>query len=103
MLRIEEVAIAVGVSVKTINNWYWYKREFPDAELAKMLPEYHQEYPTAPRYWDKKDVFALLEFKKRIPTGRNGVMGAVTQKYCKRKKEEENGNVDSGENTRTES
>lgn len=89
-LRIEEVAIFVGVSVNTINSWYKFKHENPEDEYAKMLPDYIQEGgDRSPRYWTETDIDRLLEFKEAKPTGRNGVMGCVTQRYVK--KGEKNG------------
>lgn len=90
LLKIEEVAVLLGVSVKTINNWYWFKRENPDDEFAKILPNYIQEGERQTRYWRFEDLIDLQEFKKYIPRGRNGVMSKVTQKYLKNKKENEN-------------
>ena len=87
-LRVEEVAIFVGVSVNTLNSWYRFKKQFPDDEFAKMLPCYTQEGgDRGIRLWNEKDVDRLIEFKRVRPTGRNGVMGKVTQKYVKNKKE----------------
>ena len=81
-LRIEEVAIFVGVSVATVNSWYRFKRENPDDPYAKMLPDYIQEGgDKSVRYWTETDIDRLLEFKDKKPTGRNGVMGSITQKY----------------------
>lgn len=85
-LKIEEVAIFVGVSVNTINSWYRFKRQNPDNEYAKMIPDYTQEGgDRSIRYWNEKDIDKLIDFKNKRPTGRNGVMGIVTQKYVKKK------------------
>lgn len=81
MLKLEEVAILIGSSCKSINNWYWFKREFPDNEYAQMLPDYIQEGRRKTRYWKESDVWKLLQFKQSIPQGRNGIMGAITQRY----------------------
>lgn len=53
LLRIEEVALLVGTSTQTINNWYRWKRLHPDHELAKLLPDYIQENPRQMRYWKR--------------------------------------------------
>ncbi len=90
LLRIEEVAIIIGSSSKSINNWYWFRRENPDNEYAKMLPDFIQEGARQTRYWRESDIWKLIEFKNAIPQGRNGIMGSVTQKYYH--KEEENKN-----------
>lgn len=84
LLKIEEVAVLIGSSVKTINTWYAWKRENPDHELAKLLPEYTQTGERQLRLWKQEDIYALLEFKSKIPQGRNGIMGSVTQKYYKK-------------------
>jgi len=85
-IRIEELAVAVGVSVKTVNNWYAFKEAEPDHELAKLLPNFTQSHPRGTRSWKIGDIWRIKEFKSKIKTGRNGVMGAVTQKYKKEKK-----------------
>lgn len=84
-LRIEEVAIFVGVSVNTVNSWYKFKKQNPNDEYAKLLPDYTQDGgDKSVRYWDETDIDKLLEFKSKRPTGRNGVMGVITQKYVKK-------------------
>ena len=96
LLKLEEVAVVVGSSFKSINNWYWFKRENPDNEYAKMLPDYLQAGPRKPRYWKESDIWKLIAFKQSIPQGRNGVMGSVTQKYYhKENKNDELGQLDS--------
>jgi len=84
-LRIEEVALFVGVSVETINIWYRFKKHNPEDPYAKMLPDYMQDNPRSCRYWDSKAVQKLIEFKTTRPIGRNGAMGTITQKYVKKK------------------
>lgn len=81
LLKIEEVALLVGKSVKTINNWYWFKRLNPENELAQMLPDYVQENSRQQRFWKQSDIWKLIEFAQRIPKGRNGIMASVTQRY----------------------
>lgn len=81
LLKVEEVALLVGVSVKTINNWYSFKRIEPDSEYSKLLPEFIQKGARQTRYWEKNDIWKLFEFKQKIPKGRNGILGKVTQKY----------------------
>lgn len=85
-LRLEEVALLVGSSTLTINNWYKFKRLYPDDEYAKLLPDYEQNGgKTSTRYWKESDIYKLLEFKTKIPQGCKGIMGSVTQKYVKKK------------------
>lgn len=103
LLKIEEVAILIGSSSKSINNWYWFKRENPDDEYAKILPDYIQEGARQTRYWRESDIWKLIEFKQSIPMGRNGIMGSITQKYYKKKEEDnidgQSGIKDGTENT----
>ena len=97
LLKLEEVAVIVGSSFKSINNWYWFKRENPDNEYAKMLPDYLQGGPRKTRYWKESDIWKLIEFKQSIPQGRNGIMGSVTQKYYHNKNQEEDMNDETGQ------
>ena len=82
LLRIEEVAILVNVSVKTINEWYVFKRTEPKNEYAKMLPDPIKDN-TGRRLWKQADIDKLIQFHNEIPKGRNGIMGKVTQRYYK--------------------
>jgi predicted DNA-binding transcriptional regulator AlpA len=84
ILTIEQVAVTCGVSVQTINNWYKFKRENPNNEYAKLLPEYMTIGGHGQRFWDKSDIVALCAFKQKMPKGCKGVMGAVTQRYVKK-------------------
>lgn len=83
MLKIEEVALMLGVSTQTINIWYRWARENPDNELAKLVPQYVQTGSRQTRYWTQSDVWKLVEFSKSIPRGRNGIMGDITQRRKK--------------------
>lgn len=82
LLRIEEVAILVNVSVKTINEWYVFKRTEPDNKYAKMIPEPIRDN-SGRRLWKQTDIDKLIKFHNDIPKGRNGIMGRVTQRYYK--------------------
>jgi len=84
LLRIEEVALLCGVSVQSVNNWYKFKRENPNNEYARLLPEYTTLEGSRQRMWDKADINALIEFKQKMPKGCKGVMGSVTQRYVKK-------------------
>lgn len=85
-LNVTEVAVLVGCSVQTINYWYAFKKEEPDNELAKLLPEFKQEGARQTRYWNEEDIFKLVSFKNSIPKGRNGILGSVTQRYATKRK-----------------
>lgn len=87
-LNANEISLAVGISTHTLDIWYRFKRENPEHPFAKLLPEYTKESEKAPRQWKQGDVWKLIDFKNRIPKGRNGVMGMVTQRYVKKKKED---------------
>lgn len=89
LLRIEEVALLVNSSTQTINNWYRWKKLNPEHPLAKKLPDFIQSNPRQIRYWNKEDVWKVVEFKNSVPHGRNGILGSVTQR-TKRHKEIEN-------------
>lgn len=84
MIKIEELALAVGVSVKTVNNWYAFKQAEPNNELSKLLPEFQQEHPRATRLWKFSDIWRVKDFQSKIKIGRNGSMGSITQKYVKK-------------------
>lgn len=84
LLKITEVAVLVGVTPKTIENWYLYKKECPDAEITKLLPPIvRKDDNKLVRYWRREDVYKLIEFKSNVTVGRNGTMGKVTRKYVK--------------------
>lgn len=85
LLKIQEVACLLGCSVNTINHWYAFKKLEPDNEYSKLLPEFIQNGERQCRYWHQEDMWKLIEFKQNLPKGRNGILGAVTQKYTKKK------------------
>lgn len=84
LLNIQEVAVLINSSVPTISSWYRWKRLHPDHDLAKMLPDFERHGAHRARYWKYGDIWKMVEFKRTIPQGRNGVMGDVTQKYVKK-------------------
>jgi predicted DNA-binding transcriptional regulator AlpA len=92
LLKVEEVALLVGSSVKTINNWYAWKKVEPEHELAKLLPDFIQTGSRKTRYWKQGDIWMLIKFKQSLPKGRNGVLGKVTQKYYVKKEDVQNVN-----------
>ena len=87
-INVTTLAFLVGVTVQTISSWYKWKELSPNHELAKLLPDYTRGARNT-RYWNKSDVWKLIEFKNSIPEGRNGIMGSVTQRYCKKNKHKE--------------
>lgn len=83
MLKVEEVAVLIGTTRMSIYQWYRFKKENPDNQYAKMLPDY-QVGKRNTRLWKEEDLWKLIEFKQNIPHGRNGVLGSVTQRYVKK-------------------
>lgn len=91
MYSIEEVAVKLGVSYKTICNWYAYKRKFPEDVWAQKLPEYKLGgMRNAKRLWTEQDLEQLFKFKEELPRGRGGVLGKVTQVWYHRTKGKQN-------------
>jgi hypothetical protein len=84
-LNATEVAVLVGCSIPTLNYWYAFKRQNPENEFAKMLPDFIQSSARQTRYWNEEDIFKIVKFKNSLPKGCNGVLGSVTQKYVKKK------------------
>lgn len=75
------------VSTNTIDYWYRFKRLHPENKYAKMLPDYEQEGNRQTRYWTISDVHKLKKFKKLLPRGRRGILTDVTQRYTKKRTE----------------
>ena len=89
LLRIEEVALLVGCSTQTLNNWYRWKKIHLEHPLASKLPDYIQNGPRQTRYWRKSDIWSIVEFKNLLPHGRSGILGDVTQIHTRLNKEKE--------------
>ena len=89
LLTINELAFLLNCSIQSINNWYRFKRQNPENEYAKILPEPTQSSERRTRYWKRSDVELLMKFQKSIPRGCNGIMGSVTQWH--KRKEIKNG------------
>ena len=77
LMKVQEVAVLLDVSVPTINNWYKFKTTNPDHELSKLLPDFIQEGSRQTRKWRSKDMWKMIEFKQRVPRGRAGVMAEI--------------------------
>ena len=83
LLRVEEVALLVNTSTQTIDNWYRWKKVHPEHEFAKLLRDYIQAGARQTRFWKQRDVWSITEFKSKLPHGRLGILGDVTQKHTK--------------------
>ena len=99
-LRIEEVAMLLDVNQMTIERWYKFKRQNPDNESCKLLPdpEYgltSKKHPV--RYWKASDVEQMKEFQATIIRGTRGFMGSVSNPNRK-KGENKNGKKKVGRN-----
>ena len=88
-MKIEEVAMRVGVSVQTLNRWYKFKKENPEDEISKKLPEYRMinTLNGKARDWTDAAVWQLIAFKASVKPGRNGKMGKYGGKGTHGKKE----------------
>lgn len=89
LLNVSEVSLLVGSSIQTIASWYRWRDLHPEHPLAKLIPDYTRIGNRRTRYWQREDVWKLVEFKNSIPQGRNGIMGDVTQMYVKKKGHED--------------
>lgn len=63
MLKINDVALCVDVSEKTIINWYRWKASHPGHKLSELLPDYLTDVKTGVRYWRAADIILLTKFK----------------------------------------
>ena len=78
LLRIEEVAMILGVSVQTLERWYKFKKEHPESEVAQEIPNYIYGATVGSgktRLWTQEAVFSLVQFKGERKLGRTGKMG----------------------------
>lgn len=78
-IRIEEIALVLGVNQFSIERWYKFKRENPDNEYAKILPEFTYQINSKNRKvrcWKASDIEALKKFQDNIVLGTKGFMGA---------------------------
>ncbi|MBR5041086.1 MAG: hypothetical protein IKX68_08200 [Clostridiales bacterium] len=75
-ITVTELSKLIGCSVSTIGAYYKFKKDNPDSELAKMLPDFVRIGNRNTRYWKKEDVEVIKEFRKKYL---NGKQGAVAQ------------------------
>lgn len=87
-LTATQVCYLLGISTKTLQNWYKYINQTPKKDIPKDcpgLPPYMQASPKSVRYWYGRDVHRLYAFQQWIPRGRGGKMGHISQKYWSKK------------------
>ena len=78
LLRIEEVAMILGVSRQTLERWYKFKKQNPESEIAQEIPDYTYGKTVSSgrtRLWTQEAVFSLVQFKAERKLGRTGKMG----------------------------
>ena len=82
-LTATKVSQTVDISVQTLTNWYKWQEtcRTPADDYLPQLPEYEQAGERAPRYWDENAIPILLEFNKKLPKGRAGIMGQYNAKF----------------------
>ena len=85
LLNSAQVCALVDISIYTLDKWYKFRELYPDNEYAKLLPPVTKQGRS--RYWERNDVYKLIEFKAAIPHGRNGILGDVTQVWVREQKE----------------
>lgn len=82
-----EVCYLLGISPRTLINWYRYIENTPAEELPKGcpgLPPYIIKEDGKTKLWHGIHLHNLMDFKEWIPRGRNGVMGVVSQTYWRK-------------------
>lgn len=80
-LTASQIANKIEVSVYTVKRWYdWYSKlseedikELKEKHKMPELPECELIGATNWRYWDEKDIEALIKFKEWVPNTRNGI------------------------------
>lgn len=89
-MKIEEVAVKLGVSVQTLNRWYKFKRENPKDDISRRLPMYKKVKCATGfvRVWTDNQLQELVEFKSLVTPGRTGKMGKYKGKGTKNGKKE---------------
>ena len=83
LLNAVDVAQRVGCSPQTLSVYYKFKAENPFNEYSLMLPDFIRIGKKRTRYWHEEDVQRIIEFREAIPQGRNGLLGSITQRFCK--------------------
>ena len=95
LLKLTEVAFLVGIAPKTLELWYAFKRQNPDNEYAKMLPEFRQDNTRGIRFWKESDIEKIIAFQKAKPNGKGrnnkGLFCELTHPEYYKTKEKKNG------------
>lgn len=63
-----------------------WRRRNEEHELAKYLPLPQQNGERSKRLWKQGDIDKIRQFQQRIPRGRYGIMGDITQGRYKNEK-----------------
>lgn len=91
MIKIGEVAFVLDVNQFTVERWYKFKKENPDNEYAKLLPEPTRVKNAKNRWvrmWKESDLALLEQFKNAIVPGTKGFMKSqFIYQYQKEKKD----------------
>lgn len=103
LMRIEEVAMVLDCNQITLERWYRFKRENPEHEMSKKLPDfmYGMNIKNRPvRLWKSTDIPKLKEFQDSVVKGTKGFMGSVSNLYLKKKGDKKNGKKETGRSGR---
>ena len=99
-IGIGELAFILGVNQFTVERWYKFKKENPENEYAKLLPEpvrIANAKNIKTRYWKESDLPALKTFQNAIVPGTKGFM--KSQCIYRRTPSQKGGNKDGKKKT----
>lgn len=73
LYKKDVVCTLLGISDRTLINWYLFKSKYPDSEYAQLIPKPTQFEKRGTRYWTESDIVTLQQFKQIVPKGRLGL------------------------------
>lgn len=73
LYKKDVVCTLLGISDRTLINWYAFKSKYPDSEYAQLIPQPTQFEKRGTRYWTESDIVTLQQFKQIVPKGRLGL------------------------------
>lgn len=73
LYKKDVVCVLLGISDRTLINWYAFKSKYPDSEYAQLIPQPAQFEKRGTRYWTESDIVTLQQFKQIVPKGRLGL------------------------------